>query len=234
LHALLILGVVVGSLALWLTLDSRFYVYEARIEGARSLTREEVFGASGLNGLHILWARPASIESQILEGLPRVERAEASCRMPSSCSISIVERRPRVLWDENGERWWIDDEGTIFAHADELPQGDALAQESGQWSVTGPLPRAADGNLDPQVRVALEELWESGQDLPGVFLFSPDQGLSFVDERGWRVVVGVGSGMERRLRVLEDMTAHLASAQVTPRFVDVRFPEAPYYAPRTE
>ena len=234
LYAFLILAVVIGGLALWLTLDSRFYVYEARVEGTRSLTRDQVFDSSSLNGLHVLWARPAAIESQILEAIPSVENVEVSCRLPAECSISVVERRPRVAWDENGQIWWIDDAGTIFAQADDLVNGVGAIEEAGRWSVTGPLPRGEEGNLDSQVRVALEELWESGQDLPEVFQFSPDQGLSFLDDRGWRVVVGVGSGMRHRLDVLEHLTAHLASAQVTPRFIDVRFPDAPYYALRTD
>ena len=230
---LLGVGVVVGAVALWLTVDSRFYVYEAQIEGTRRLSSEQVFDASGLRGLHILWARPATIESQILESLPSLESVEASCQLPAECSIAVVERRPRVLWDESGHLYWIDDQGAVFDAQDAAGAGD-LAETSGQWSVTGPLPLEEDGNLDPQVRVALEELWESERDLPGVFQYSPDQGLSFVDENGWRVVVGEGSGMARRLQVLDGIVDHLRAAQVTPRFVDVRFPDAPYFAPRAE
>jgi len=226
---------VVGALALWLTLDGRFYIYEAQIEGTRRLAPEQVFDASGLRGLHILWARPATIESQILEALPSLESVEASCQLlPAECSILVAERRPRVLWDESGQLCWIDDQGAVFDAGDAATDAAGLGEDAGQWSVTGPLPREEDGNLDAQVRVALAELWESKRALPGVFQYSPDLGLSFVDERGWRVVVGQGAGMGRRLRVLDGLTAHLASAQVTPRFVDVRFPDAPYYAPRAE
>jgi hypothetical protein len=36
--------------------------------------------------------------------------------------------------------------------------------------------------------------------------------------------------MARRLEVLEQLTADLEARGVAPRFVDVRFPEAPYYS----
>jgi hypothetical protein len=231
---LVAVAAVAGAVGLWLTVDSRFYVYEARIEGTRRLSPDQVFEASGLRGLHILWARPATIEPQILEALPSLESAEASCQLPAECSISVVERRPRVVWHDGDQTWWIDDQGTVFDTQDGATSLGGVGEDTGQWSVTGPLPRGEDDNLDPEVRVALEELWESERDLPGVFQYSPDEGLSFVDGRGWRVVVGKGSGMARRLHVLDGVTAHLAAAQVTPRFVDVRFPDAPYYAPRAE
>jgi len=231
---LMAVAAVGGALGLWLTVDSRFYVYEAQIEGTRRLSPEKVFDASGLRGLHVLWARPATIESEVLATLPSLERVEASCQLPAECSIVVVERRPRVLWDESGQLWWIDDQGAVFDAEDQAAGIDGIGGETGQWSVTGPLPRGEDENLDPQVRVALEELWESEREVPGVFQYSPDRGLSFVDERGLRVVVGKGAGMARRFRVLDSVMAHLASAQVTPRFVDVRFPDAPYYAVRAE
>jgi hypothetical protein len=36
--------------------------------------------------------------------------------------------------------------------------------------------------------------------------------------------------MGERLRALEIVAAHLEAQQITPEFVDVRFPEAPYYS----
>jgi hypothetical protein len=214
--------------------DSRFYVYDAKIVGNRRLSNEEIFEASGLRGLHILWARAESIESRILEARPSLKSVEASCRLPSACKIAVVERRPRVLWDENGTLWWVDEQGTIFSTMAIEASAEGAEEASGRWTVSGPLPRDAEGNLEDEVRVALAELWESGRDLPPTFQYSPAQGLSFVDEHGWRIIVGQGSGMMRRLQVLEDLVVHLEARGVTPHFVDVRFSEAPYYVPGGE
>lgn len=246
---LLAIAVAGGGLALWLTVDSRFYVYDAQIVGNRRLSHQEIFEASRLGGLHILWARSATIESRILEALPSLESVEVGCRLPANCSISVVERRPRVLWDESGELWWIDEEGAVFPGMASMPvrddgasspsqiDADAPTDSLGQWVVRGPLPRE-DGRgkdyLEEQVRVALVELWENGRHLPSEYQYDPEQGLSFVDAHGWRVIVGQGSGMARRLEVLEQLVTHLESQGVAPRFVDVRFPEAPYYAAATD
>jgi hypothetical protein len=226
----MILAVMAGALALWLTLDARFYVYDVDTVGARRVSREEIFEASQLMGLHILWARPAAIEARILDTLPSLESAEVTCNPPSDCSIAVVERRPRVLWTEGGELWWIDEDGAIFPAQDVATGVEAANDAAGQWLVTGPLPRNDEGNLEQQVRVALTELWTSGQEIPTEFYYAAEHGLSFVDEHGWHVIMGRGSGMSERLRILALMTAHLESRGLTPGFVDVRFPDAPYYS----
>lgn len=226
----LALAIAAGALALWLAWDSRFYVYDAEVVGTRQLSPGALFEASGLEGLHILWARSAAVESKLLEAFPSLESASLSCSLPSDCTISVVERQPRVLWDDQGELWWIDEQGAIFSVNDEEASSEAANEAAGRWLVRGPLPRADEGNLDERVRVALTELWASGRDVPTEFTYESDRGLSFTDRRGWRVIVGRGSGMDERLRALEQLTAHLESNGITPAFVDVRFPQAPYYS----
>lgn len=226
--------VTVGVLAAWLTMDSRFYIYGAQITGARRLSHEEIFEASGLRGLHVFWARSGPVESRILEALPALEHVEVSCRLPSECAVAVVERRPRVLWEEGGQQWWVDEEGAVFPALDgeeDLEHGGNL---DGIWTVVGHLPRDEDGSLPDEVRVALAELWKSGRDLPGTFEFGAGEGLSFVDGRGWRVRVGQGPGMAERLQVWEQIAMHLESHQQTVRLVDVRFPRAPYYVPAAD
>jgi hypothetical protein len=228
---LVALAIAAGGLVVWLTLDARFYVYSAEIGGVRRVSEGEIFEASELMGLHILWARPAAIEARILDKLPSVESVEVACSLPSDCRIAVAERQPRVLWDEDGQLWWIDEEGAVFPAQGGATNLDAAKDTRGRWLVRGPLPRSDEGNLDEQVRVALTELWTSGEDVPTEFDYTTEHGLSFVEAHGWTVIIGQGAGMGERLRILEQLTAHLKARGVTPRFVDVRFPKAPYYAP---
>ncbi len=222
---LLLVLIVVVAVALWLTLDDRFYIYRADVVGAVRVSPEDVFRASGLPGLHVLWMRSADCETRLLAALPTLESAHVACRLPAKCTISVVERQPRLLWDDDGHFWWVDAEGVIFP-------GEAPVQDmpSDRWLVKGPLPRGEDGELDEQVRVALAELWAAGADISSVLHYVRGRGLVVTDERGWRVIVGQGSGMEERLRVLESMAAALQARGSTPRFVDVRFTDAPYYS----
>lgn len=205
----------------WLFTDSRFFVHHVEVTGAIRVSPDEIYQASGLRGLHILWARSAEIEANVLAALPNVESVQARCGLPADCTIAVVERQPKVLWDEDGILWWIDADGIVFQAQGTLPEG---------WAVRGPLPRDGEGRLDERVRVGLAELWATGEDVAPVFDYVPTRGLVFVDERGWRVILGQGPGMSRRLQVLEQLTANLEARGLTPRFIDVRFAEAPYYS----
>ncbi len=230
-HLLILSLVTMAVGALWLALDDRFYVYHVNVVGAVRVSPDEVFRASGLPGLHILWARSAEIEARVLTALPTLESARAVCGLQppasgtglpaASCTITVVERQPRVMWDEDGQLWWIDDAGVIFSAQGTLSEG---------WLVRGPLPRDDDGRLDERVRIGLAELWTSGADVSPPFTYVPGRGLVFTDERGWRVIVGQGPGMAVRLQVLEWLAADLEARGLTPRFVDVRFSDAPYYS----
>ena len=220
---------VVGGL--WLALDDRFYIYHADVVGAVRLSPDEIFRASGLSGLHILWARSSTIERRILEALPTLESAYAKCRLPAKCGIVVVERQPKVMWDDSGMVWWIDADGVIFQPPHSLPSdGESVGEGAEGWTIRGPLPRGDGNRLDKRVRVGLSELWATGKDVAQEFNYVLGRGLVFTDERGWRVILGQGPGMGRRLRVLKRLTADLEARGITPRFVDVRFADAPYYS----
>lgn len=213
--------VVSAAAALWLGLDDRFYVYHVEVTGAGRISPEELFQASGLQGLHILWARPAQIEARIQTAFPNLASVDVACRLPARCTIAVVERQPKTMWDENGQLWWVDVEGVVF------PAEGALAEG---LLVRGPLPRDENGRLDERVRLALAELWPSDVNVAPVLEYIPGRGLVLTDARGWRVFVGRGPGMRRRLQILEWLAADLQVRGITPRFVDMRFPDAPYYS----
>ena len=230
-RVVLILSLVaVAAGALWLALDDRFYVYHADVVGTARLSPDEVFRASGLPGIHVLWVRSAEVEARLLDALPSIERAQVTCGLPTRCTIAVVERQPRVTWDEDGRLWWIDAEGVVFPPSlSPLPVGGDAGGATG-WTVRGPLPRDEDGRLEKDVRVALAELWAAGSEVPASLSYVPARGLVFADERGWWVVVGQGPGMKERLQVLEWLAADLEARGLAPRFVDVRFVDAPYYS----
>ena len=79
------------------------------------------------------------------------------------------------------------------------------------------------------MRIALSELWVIGVNVSPLY-YVPERGLTFADQRGWRVILGQGPGIARRLQVLEALVADLEARGLTPRFVDVRFADAPYYS----
>jgi cell division septal protein FtsQ len=220
-RALVVLLLIAVVLSLWVLLDDLFYVYQADVVGTVRLSPEEVFWASDLPGLHVLWVNADAIEAQILTALPSLESAEVACRLPSNCTITVVERQPRMMWSDGGQLWGVDANGVVF------PAEAAITEA---WVVRGPLPKDENDLLAEPARVALAELWASGVAMSPELTYMPSRGFVITDERGWRVIVGEGTGIGERLQTLEKVAAHLEAQGVTPKFVDVRFPEAPYYS----
>jgi cell division septal protein FtsQ len=220
-RVLLVVVVVGVGVVVWGLLDDRFYVYKADVVGAVRVSQEQVFWASDLPGLHVLWVNADQVEAQILAELPSLESAEVVCQLPSNCTITVAERQPRMIWNDSGQLWGVDADGIIF------PAEEAFTEA---WVVRGPLPKGEDDLLAEPARVALAELWASGVEIAPELVYVPSRGFMIIDSRGWRVIVGQGAGMKERLGVLETVAADLEARGISPKFVDVRFPEAPYYS----
>lgn len=225
-------GVVLGAMGaialmvfiLWFAFSPQFYVISAQVVGAQRVPAEAIFAASGLERLHILWANPRAAEGRILGAIPSVERVRVSCRLPARCVITVTEREPVAAWEQGGMYYWVDRVGGA------LPAPGPL---EGKWRVSGPLPTDEKGLVARDVLVGLEELERLGV-RPGPILYRPGRGLVLEDPAGWRVVLGQGTGMARRLQIYLKIRAHLVEKGITPKFVDVRFPDAPYYSVTNE
>ncbi len=213
-------GLALVGVVLWFAFSPQFYVTHARVVGAQRVPAEAIFAASGLQRLHILWANPRAAERRILETVPSVERARVSCGLPARCVITVAEREPVAAWEQGGTYYWVDRAGGAFPGPGPL---------EGKWRVSGPLPTDEKGRVAQDVLVGLGELERLGV-RPGPILYRPGRGLVLEDPAGWRVVLGQGTGMARRLQVYLKIRAHLLEKGITPKFVDVRFPDAPYYS----
>jgi hypothetical protein len=213
-------GIALLGLVLWFAFSPQFYVTSAQVVGAQRVPPQAIFAASGLQRLHILWANPRAAERRILENIPSIERARVSCQLPARCVIAVTEREVMAAWEQGGVYYWVDRAGGAFPAAGPL---------EGEWRVSGPIPTDKRGLVVQDVLVGLEELERLGV-RPGPILYRPGRGLVLEDPAGWRVVVGQGTGMARRLQVYMKIRAHLVAKGITPRFVDVRFPDAPYYS----
>ncbi len=212
--------VAVVWLALTMALSPRFRVVEPQVRGAGRIAAAEIVRASGLAHRHILEVNERQAEANILEALPSIERAEVECRLPADCTITVNEWGLLLTWDNEGELEWVDAAGGGFPASGPL---------EGRWLVHGPLALDARGRVDQEVLLGLAELTQLGI-RPGSVSYRPGRGLVLEDPAGWRVVVGQGWGMAERLQVYALLREHLLEQSIRPRFVDVRFPDAPYYS----
>ncbi|MBN1954623.1 MAG: hypothetical protein JW900_06180 [Anaerolineae bacterium] len=217
-------GAILLSLVLWFSFSPRFHVADAQVIGASRVSSEALFAASGLAQRHVLFVNGRAAAKDILTALPSVREAKVYCLLPADCVISIVEWEPVLTWQTGQETLWVDAAGGTSVALQPLESG---------WRINGPLPLDDAGRVEREVLISLAELTQLGIQ-PGEAAYRLGRGLVLNDPAGWRVVVGQGAGMEERLQVYATVREHLLAEGVQPTFVDVRFPDAPYYSETSE
>jgi len=82
--------------------------------------------------------------------------------------------------------------------------------------------------LDPALLADIKEL-ERLQPTVRVYQYSEEHGLMFKNAYGWTVRLGTGGGIEKKMVFSRALVEYLQSQGIVPSFIDVRYPQAPYY-----
>jgi hypothetical protein len=219
--AALLVGLVAA--AAWLGLDERFYVTQLGVTGATRTPPLEVANHSGLAGTHILWVNAAEVEAQLVRSMPALKNARVTCQLPAHCSIEVVERTPLIAWQSGQAVTWVDADGATFNARAAEADLNLITIEAAQG-----LALIAGQPADPKVIAAAVSV---AQALPGVrrYRYSGAHGLEFDDERGFPVYLGLADDMSDRVMIWQALRESLIARGVQPKFVDVRYPLAPFY-----
>lgn len=200
--------------------SSSFYVYDIQVRGNATVTSEEVYSTSDLEGLSVFWVDPAAVARRV-ETLPNVRLAHVKVRLPARVIVTVEERTPVILWKTGEADWWVDAEGVIFPpHAD---LSDTLTIID-----TDAEPVSPGEALDPSIMETAQSLRRLLPELP-VMNYSRATGVSFTTGEGWPVYLGDGRDMDAKLTILVNLRKDLMARGVTPEFIDVRFVERPFY-----
>jgi cell division septal protein FtsQ len=217
-----LLMLIVG-LAIWLGFDDRFYVNSIKVTGNSRVSAADITQQSGALGTHIFWLKPAEVAQHLPEALPSIRSAAMSCTFPAECTLRVVERQPIVAWQYGNAITWIDSDRVAFAAEGKNVAGSLITIEAAQGPALFPGQHADQQLIDAALAVA--------QALPDVrsYKYTPAYGLEFDDARGFPVYLGLGTNMAARVMIWRTLSTYLASKNITPKFVDVRYPLAPYY-----
>ena len=213
--------------ALELTLGETFYIYHPVVTGNQRVPATEIVAASQIETLHVLWLQPEHAAKMLVSNLPEVRSAFIWCGLPAECTIQVLEREPAFEWRQGQTRTWVDAEGVAFPARGQSP--DIPGVEASP-SVPALLP---GHQVD---RALVNTLLELRRVLPEVkaFRYTTERGVEFSDPQGnWPVYMGVGRSeageMAARVTIWKTIAADLASRNVRPKYVDMRYPQAPYY-----
>ncbi len=219
----LVILVAVGIAAWQLTTSENFYIYNPAVLGNASVPANEIIAASQIDTLHVLWLQPERASAALLARMPELRSAFIWCGLPATCAIQVTERQPAFEWRQGQMRTWVDVAGMAFG-------ARGQAQDLAVVDVLPGVPALTPGHqADKGVVQAMLTL---ATVLPEVkqYRFAPEHGVEFNDPNGnWPVYVGVGKDVAARVTMWRTLNASLAARNIRPKFVDVRYANAPYY-----
>ena len=226
-----IIAVLLGAaLTLAFTLPY-FYVPSALVSGNSRITSEEINGVLGIAGQSVFTVQPQELERRLRLNYPELTSAHVEVVLPNYVDITVVERQPVILWQQNGGFTWIDTTGVAFR-----PRGSA----DGMIVVTAldALPSGTSVSNDPYSPPPFisQELVDAIRALSPLvpanttMTFTAAGGLGWVDPRGWQVAFGTSAqDMPLKMRVYQSLVDSLTQRGKTPVFISVVHPDGPFY-----
>ena len=230
LGALILVLVFITALVLAFQLPY-FYVPSAYVFGNTRILSEEINGIIGVSNQNIFTVQPDELERRLRLNYPELISAQVDVYLPNYVYVTVTERQPVVLWQQNGGYTWVDGTGVAFR-----PRGDAAglvvvnavdAPPAGIQTSTDPYsppPFVSKEFVD--AALALSPFVPAGSTLT----FSAADGFGWKDPRGWTVAFGTSAhDMPLKIRVYQALVDSLTEKGKTPEFISVVHPDGPYY-----
>lgn len=208
-----------------------FHVPNATVLGNTRMTREEIDSVLGITGKSIFMVQPQDVAARIRMNYPELAAVEVNVYLPNHVYVTVTERQPVILWQQDNGYTWIDPTGVAFR-----PRGEATGLVSVIGLTTPPVGIASvDDPFSPPPFME-EELVNAilvlSPNVPAgsTMIFDPSYGLGWNDPRGWQAFFGTSAkDMALKVRVYQSLVDSLASRGRIPVFISVVYPDAPFY-----
>lgn len=208
-----------------------FYVPSAYVFGNTRILSEEINGIIGVSNQNIFTLQPDELERRLRLNYPELTSAQVDVYLPNYVYVTVTERQPVILWQQNGGYTWVDGTGVAFR-----PRGDAAglvvinamdAPPAGIQTSTDPYsppPFVSKEYVD--AALALSPFVPAGSTLT----YSAADGFSWKDPRGWTAAFGTTAhDMPLKIRVYQALVDSLTQQGKSPEFISVIHPDGPYY-----
>ena len=207
-----------------------FYVSSAAVVGNSRITSDEINGVTGIAGKSIFTIQPDEMERLLRLNFPELTAATVDVSLPNIVNITVVERQPVILWQQNGGFTWIDTAGVAFR-----PRGSADGMIVVNALDAAPAGLPSNDPYSPPAFLS-QELVDAIRALAPLvpanttMTYSIADGLGWVDPLGWKVAFGTSAqDMPLKMRVYQSLIDSLAQRGKTPVFISVIHPDGPYY-----
>ncbi len=197
-----------------------FYIFDLDAVGLKHLTKDELARASGVIGYNSFFVNADAVERAVSK-LPEVKAARVTVGLPNSLVIEVEERTPEAVWVRNNEPFWVDEEGIAFrarTNLSDLPTIRDLDQA----------PVKPGEKVTASALAAFQALRAAWPEAPHGMEWSAARGLTFVDERGWKICLGDASEMMGKLVKYRLLVQQLVGQNAKVKLIDLGKGD-PYY-----
>jgi hypothetical protein len=233
----LVSAFLIGALGflIYLLWTSPFFIVDSiDVKGLGRLSNIELNAAADVVGKSIIHVDPIEVEQNLVAAFPELEKISVETEVPNKVLVSLVERKPVLTWQQEGQTYWVDENGRAYLpHGDENPsimvQGSGLidpAAESDEEFVEGESHElSVPIELVNGILVLSQELNENPS-----LTYDEENGIGWYDPRGWQVYFGKdGQDMDLKWKVYWKTFKRLKQAGIIPAVISVEHIHAPYY-----
>lgn len=233
----LVSGLLVGVLAftLYSIWNAPMYkVSVVEVEGLRRLSSFDINAVANVAGKSIFEVDARQINRDLRLAFMEVESISVDIALPAIVKVSVVERQPVLVWEEDGRSMWIDSKGVAFPPRGE--EGPSILVKAEDVPLSSPSDLEADEQseslsryLPPRLVSAILAISvQSPEGTP--LVYTNDHGLGWKDRRGWEVYFGMDTDdMEMKLRVYKALVQSLKKEKIQPELISVEYVHAPYF-----
>jgi cell division septal protein FtsQ len=201
-----------------------FYVQTIAVGGLETLSKEEVFGLTGVAGFHLFWINPQHVEENLITS-PTISDAQVRLGWPPQMvQIVIQERQPALVWEQAGTAVWLDLQGQVMRLREDRPSLVRVQYEGLADTVLGP-----NDTIPPDVVQGALQLHTLFPEM-GTLRFSGQYGLGFRSVEGWDVWFGTGTDMPNKVLIYNALVQDLQGRGIQPNVISVADPNAVYFA----
>lgn len=227
----LFIAILIGTVIYLALTQSYFRVPNITLLGNNRLSREEVEAVLGVAGQSIFIIQPDILETRLRMSYPELASLQVNAYLPNHVYVTVTERQPVILWQQNDGFTWIDSTGVAFR-----PNGQA----SGLVHVIG-LAAPPAGTISPADQFGpppyvqkelVNAIINLAPHVPGgvTMVFDSTDGLGWTDSRGWKAFFGTSAqDMPLKISVYNSLVDSLISRSLFPEYINVVYPDGPYY-----
>jgi cell division septal protein FtsQ len=211
-----------------------FTIDKIDVTGMVRLTNAEINSVADVIGKSIVLVNPIELEMQLHEAFPELVNISVDTEAPNKVAISLVERQPVLVWQQDGQTYWVDENGIAYSpHGEGGPsitvQGSDLLSTEHVMDDTLEEVEATNKKLPIElVNAILTISPEVPENTP--IIFDSQHGIGWSDPRGWQVFFGnTDEDINLKLKVYSKIFKRLKKAGIRPELISVEHVHAPYY-----